>query len=39
MERKKQGIKPDVPIGEEREKIRQEFLKSHPKPKVQVTIE
>lgn len=32
MERRKNRIYPDLPIGEEREKIRQEFLKKFKKP-------
>lgn len=36
IDRRKKGIRPEMPIGEDREKIRQEYLKKIKKPTVHV---
>lgn len=36
LERRENGIHPEIPVGEEREKVRQEFMKRYKKPTVHV---
>lgn len=35
-DRREKGIKPDMPMGEERERIRQESMKNYKKPTIHI---
>lgn len=38
MDRREKGIRPEIPDGEERQKLKEEYLKSYKKPVIHIKI-